>query len=100
VTTLAARAGSVPAAHLYPVRTARRDALRSGLEVRGIETAIHYPEPLHLQPAYAFLGGREGDFTVSEAACRTVLSLPLHPALSDADAGAVAGAVREVLAGT
>jgi dTDP-3-amino-3,4,6-trideoxy-alpha-D-glucose transaminase len=98
LTTLASRPGSVPAAHLYPVRTARRDALRSGLEARGIETAVHYPVPLHLQRAYAFLKGRPGDFPVSEFACETVLSLPLRPSLSDADADAVAGAVREVLA--
>ncbi|MDQ6893396.1 MAG: DegT/DnrJ/EryC1/StrS family aminotransferase [Acidobacteriota bacterium] len=98
VTTLAAREGSVPAAHLYPIRIARRDALRSGLESRGIETAVHYPLPLHLQPAYAFVGGRPGDFPVSESACETILSLPLRPSLSDADVDAVAGAVREVLA--
>ena len=81
VTTLAAREGSVSSAHLYPIRTARRDALLSGLASRGIETAVHYPVPLHLQPAYAFLGHRRGDFPVSEAACETVLSLPLHPGL-------------------
>jgi len=98
VTILAAREGSVSAAHLYPIRTARRDALRSGLETRGIETAVHYPLPLHLQPAYAFAGGRPGDFPVSESACETILSLPLRPSLSDAGADAVAGAVRDALA--
>ncbi|HYK43252.1 MAG TPA: DegT/DnrJ/EryC1/StrS family aminotransferase [Thermoanaerobaculia bacterium] len=98
LTLLASRPSSIPAAHLYPVRTRRRDALRAGLEARGIETAIHYPVPLHLQRAYAFLGGRPGDFPVSESACETVLSLPIRPSLSLADADAVARAVREVLA--
>jgi aminotransferase EvaB len=97
LTVLAARPGSVPSAHLYPVRTPRRDALRAGLAERGVETAIHYPVPLHLQPAYAFLGGRPGDFPVSETACGTILSLPMRPSLSDADVETVAGAVREVL---
>ena len=75
--------------------TERRDALRAHLAARGVETAIHYPVPLHLQPAYAFLGHRKGDFPVSEAACETVLSLPLHPALSDAQVEIVIAAVRE-----
>ena len=97
VTRLAARPGSVPSVHLYPVRTERRDALRSGLEAREVETAVHYPVPLHLQPAYAFLGGRPGDFPVSESACATILSLPMRPSLSDADVEFVAGAVRELL---
>jgi dTDP-4-amino-4,6-dideoxygalactose transaminase len=97
VTTLTARPGSIPAAHLYPIRTARRDSLRSELQRSGIETAIHYPVPLHLQPAYAFLQGRPGDFPVSESSCETVLSLPLRPSLSDAEADAVAGAVCEAL---
>jgi len=92
---LRAREGVIPAPHLYVVRTERRDALRAHLAARGVETAIHYPIPLHLQPAYAFLGYRKGDFPVSEAACETVLSLPLHPALSDSETATVIAAVRE-----
>ena len=81
---LAVRPGNaVPARHLYPVFSDRRDALREHLASRGIETGIHYPFPLHLQPAYAFLGHRKGDFPVSEAACETELSLPMYPTLSD-----------------
>lgn len=91
---LETRKGAVPARHLYPVRTEQRDALREHLAGRGVESAIHYPIPLHLQPAYAFLGYGRGDFPVSEAACDTVLSLPLHPALSDSQAGVVIEAVR------
>jgi dTDP-4-amino-4,6-dideoxygalactose transaminase len=90
---LATRPGSVPARHLYPVRTEKRDALREHLSARGIETAVHYAVPLHLQPGYAFLGGRKGDFPVSERACETVVSLPLYPALADAQVEAVIAAV-------
>ncbi|HVG09358.1 MAG TPA: DegT/DnrJ/EryC1/StrS family aminotransferase [Thermoanaerobaculia bacterium] len=91
---LSTREGAVSARHLYPVRTERRDALRAHLAACGVETAIHYPTPLHLHPAYAFLGRVRGDFPVSEAACDTVLSLPLHPALSDSHAETVIAAVR------
>jgi dTDP-4-amino-4,6-dideoxygalactose transaminase len=91
---LVSRPGSVPSRHIYPVRLQRRDALREHLLSRGIETGVHYPVPLHLQPAYAFLGGRKGDFPVSENACETVVSLPIHPALSDADVEAVIAAAR------
>jgi dTDP-4-amino-4,6-dideoxygalactose transaminase len=91
---LASRPGSVPSRHIYPVRLERRDAFREHLLSRGVETGIHYPFPLHLQPAYAFLGYGNGDFPVSEAACATVVSLPIHPSLSDADVDAVIAATR------
>jgi len=80
---LASRPGTTAARHLYVVRLDRRDAFREFLSERGIETAIHYPEPLHLHPAYAFLGYPKGSFPVSEAACETVVSLPIHPRLAD-----------------
>ncbi len=92
---LAARPGAAPVWHLYPVRTPRRDELKSHLAARGVETSVHYPLPLHLQPAYAFLGHSRGDFPVSEAACETVLSLPIYPSLEDAQVDLVADAVRE-----
>jgi len=95
VTRLAQRPGGVSARHLYPVRLERRDALRAHLAGRGIETAVHYPIPLHLQPAYAFLGHRRGDFPVSERACETVVSLPLHAALTDEQVDTVIEGVRE-----
>jgi dTDP-3-amino-3,4,6-trideoxy-alpha-D-glucose transaminase len=94
LTLLSPRPGSVPAAHLYPVRTRRRDALREALTGAGVETAIHYPTPIHLQPAYASLGRRPGDFPVSEEACETVLSLPVHPLLEDREIEVVASGVR------
>ncbi len=92
---LRSRPGTVAARHLYPVRVDRRDAFRESLARRGIETAIHYPVPLHLQPAYAFLGHGKGDFPVSEAACETVVSLPIHPMLGDPQVLAVIEAVRQ-----
>ncbi|HTD51499.1 MAG TPA: DegT/DnrJ/EryC1/StrS family aminotransferase, partial [Thermoanaerobaculia bacterium] len=95
VTILEIREGSVPARHLYPLRAARRDDLRAHLDSRGIETAVHYPVPLHLQPAYAFLGHQRGDFPVSEQASESVLSLPIHPTLSDEQVELVIEAVAE-----
>ena len=91
---LASRDGSLPARHLYPLRTAERDGLRAHLAARGIETGVHYPEPIHLQPAYASLGRGPGSFPVAEEASRTILSLPIHPALSDGQVEAVVNAVR------
>jgi dTDP-4-amino-4,6-dideoxygalactose transaminase len=92
---LRARPGATPARHLYPVRLPRRDAFRERLAARGIETGVHYPVPLHLHPAYAFLGHGKGAFPVSEAACDTTVSLPIYPGLSDAQADAVIAAVRD-----
>jgi dTDP-4-amino-4,6-dideoxygalactose transaminase len=67
--------------HLYPIRTSARDALQGLLRKRGVTTLMHYPVPVHLQPAYASLGYKSGDFPVAEASCATVLSLPLYPEL-------------------
>jgi dTDP-4-amino-4,6-dideoxygalactose transaminase len=92
---LRVREGTVPSRHLYPVRVERRDAFQAHLSERGVETRIHYPVPLHLQPAYAFLGHRRGDFPVSESACDSVVSLPIYPTLADAQVEAVIAAVSE-----
>jgi dTDP-4-amino-4,6-dideoxygalactose transaminase len=58
-----------------------RDDFRRHLEANGIATAVHYPTPLHLQPAFRDLGYRSGDFPVTEALARSVVSLPMHPFL-------------------
>jgi dTDP-4-amino-4,6-dideoxygalactose transaminase len=80
--------------HLYVVRTPFRDSLRKALENSGIGSGIHYPVPVHLQPAYR---GRVplgvGSLAVSEALAREVLSLPMHPFLSAQDLERVIGAV-------
>jgi len=82
--------------HLFVVRHPRRDALMAALRERGISTLIHYPIPLHLQPAFASLGGRPGDCPIAEAAAAEILSLPLYPEMSDEQARAVASAVRDL----
>ena len=76
--------------HLFVVRHARRDALAAALKDRGIGTLIHYPIPLHLQPALRVRSGDDaGDYPVAEKAAGEILSLPLYPELSDAQAGVV-----------
>ncbi len=69
--------------HLYVVRTPRRDALAAYLKNAGITTIIHYPVPIHLQPAYADRGWRKGQFPLTEAAANEILSLPMFPELTD-----------------
>jgi dTDP-4-amino-4,6-dideoxygalactose transaminase len=80
--------------HLYVVRHPRRDALQAALAKRGIGTLIHYPIPLHLQPAFAGLGGKPGDLPVAERATSEILSLPLYPELDDAIVRRVAETIR------
>ncbi len=83
--------------HLYVVRTPARDRLRSELHAGGIESGIHYPMPVHLQPAYANLGYSPGAFPVSEAAADEVLSLPLYPELTSAAIQRVASVTADCL---
>jgi dTDP-3-amino-3,4,6-trideoxy-alpha-D-glucose transaminase len=81
--------------HQFTVRTARRDALMAHLKERGIASAVHYPSPLHLQPAMAGLvNAREGDLPVSTTAAREVLCLPIFPELTNDEVAAVGEAVR------
>jgi dTDP-4-amino-4,6-dideoxygalactose transaminase len=81
--------------HLYVVRCEDRDATSSALEAQLIRTGIHYPVPLHLQPAFAD-GYGPGDFPVAEEMARTVLSLPMFAELEDAQAERVIDAVLAV----
>ncbi len=90
----AAAPGDAHVWNLFTVRAERRDALRAHLEGQGIGSAVYYPEPLHLQPAFAGLGYRTGDFPVAEALCGEVLSLPIFPELGEGRLARVAGAVR------
>ncbi|WP_134704968.1 DegT/DnrJ/EryC1/StrS aminotransferase family protein [Ammoniphilus sp. YIM 78166] len=69
--------------HLYVIRTKNRDRLMVELAAKGISAGIHYPVPLHLQPAYRYLGYREGDFPVAELASKEILSLPMWPEMGD-----------------
>jgi dTDP-4-amino-4,6-dideoxygalactose transaminase len=86
--------GTEPVFHLFTVRCERRDALAAHLKARGIGSGVYYPLPVHLQPAYAVLGGKEGQLPVAEQASREALSLPMFPELSDADHARVCDAVR------
>jgi dTDP-4-amino-4,6-dideoxygalactose transaminase len=83
--------------HVYAARFADRESVRRKLAENGVATGIHYPVPVHLQPAYAGLG-RDGDFPVTERAAREFLSLPLFPEMSQEQAETVVGAVHDALA--
>jgi perosamine synthetase len=76
----------------------RRDALQSQLRELGIDTAVHYPIPVHRQPAYQRMGYGEVSLRVAERAADEVLSLPVHPALSDADVHRIVDSVERALA--
>ncbi|BAN01758.1 DegT/DnrJ/EryC1/StrS family aminotransferase [Ilumatobacter coccineus] len=65
--------------HVYSVRSDDRDALAAHLSADGIASGIHYPTPVHLQPAFAELGHGRGDFPEAEAAAASILSLPMYP---------------------
>lgn len=84
-----------PVYHIYAVRAKNRDGLRAHLKSRGIETGIHYPIPLHLQPVYANLGYARGDFPHAEQVANEELSLPMYPELRDAQVEMIAQTVRE-----
>jgi len=81
--------------HLFVIRCTDRDGLQAHLQAAGIAAAIHYPVPLHLQPAFAFLGYGAGDFPVAEQCAREVLALPLYPEMSEEAVGQVCVAIRE-----
>jgi len=69
--------------HQYVVRVPERDAWRAALTEAGVQTGVHYPIPVHLQPAYADLGYSRGDFPIAEQAAAEVLSLPMFPEMTD-----------------
>lgn len=69
--------------HQYVVRVPERDAWRAALTEAGVQTGVHYPIPVHLQPAYADLGYSSGDFPIAEQAAAEVLSLPMFPEMTD-----------------
>jgi len=83
---------------LFTIRTAKRDALSAWLKARGIGSAVIYPRPLHLQPAYGDLDYKAGDLPIVEAHASEVLSLPMYPQMTEAQAEEVAQAVKEFFA--
>ena len=85
-----------PVYHLFVVRSERRDQLAAYLERNGVEAAIHYPVPIHLQVPYrAEYGYSEGSFPLAEKLARQVLSLPIHPAITEEEVLTVCRLVRE-----
>ena len=90
----AARPADCPVYHLYVIRAAARDALAEHLRARGIGTGVHYPVPVHRQPAYAHLGYGPGSLPATEAAAAEVLSLPMYPDLTEGAVDTVAAAIR------
>ena len=81
--------------HLYVVRVHNREALMEHLKNRGIASGLHYPIPIHVQPAYAELGYKAGDFPITEAYAETILSLPIYPELDDDKVATVVDAIRD-----
>jgi dTDP-4-amino-4,6-dideoxygalactose transaminase len=89
--------GSEHVFHQYTIRVERRDTVQQHLSDRKIGTSVYYPVPLHLQPLYASLGHKRGDFPHSERAAQEVLSLPMYPELRSDQIARVAEAVLESL---
>ncbi len=79
----------------YTIEVENRDFFETRMKALGVPTAVHYPLPLHLQPVFDHLGLREGRFPASEAAARRVISLPMHPYLTEAEQVKVVEAAKE-----
>jgi dTDP-4-amino-4,6-dideoxygalactose transaminase len=82
--------------HIYAVQSEMRDELQKQLTAAGIQTGVHYPIPIHLQPAYASLGDKSGDLPVTEQLSKSVLSLPMFPELREDQQRHIANVVRTI----
>jgi dTDP-4-amino-4,6-dideoxygalactose transaminase len=83
--------------HQYTIRVEKRDALQKFLAERKIGSAVYYPHPLHLQPLYASLGHKAGDFPHAERAAQEVLSLPMYPELRHEQISRVVDCIQEFI---
>jgi dTDP-4-amino-4,6-dideoxygalactose transaminase len=81
--------------HLYVLLAERRDALAEWLKTRGIATGCHYPVPIHLQPCYADLGYKKGDFPIAENYGARTISLPMYPELNEEQIKGVVASVKD-----
>src|SRR5690606_27377573 len=81
--------------HVYAVRHPARDLVRAAMSAAGIATAIHYPTPVHLRPAYAILGYRAGDLPIADAFATETLSLPIYPEMTQCHLNAVVEAFQQ-----
>ena len=79
----------------FTIQVDRREEVQSTLKAKGIPTAVHYPVPLHLQPVFKHLNLSLGSFPISEVLAQRVLSLPMHPYLTDPELEFISSAVRE-----
>jgi dTDP-4-amino-4,6-dideoxygalactose transaminase len=84
--------------HLYVIRLRNRDVLRERLAEMNIDSGIHYPVPLHVQPAYKRLGYRSGDFPVTEKVTQEIVSLPMYPELTRDEIECTAGGIIDFAA--
>ena len=90
------RAGCRHVYHVYVVRLDRRDEVRAQLTEADIQSGVHYPIPVHLQPAYRDLGYSRGDFPIAESVAAEVLSIPMFPELTASQIATVAGVLRSM----
>lgn len=83
--------------YIYVCRHPKRDEIIAELKKRDILVNISYPWPIHIMPAYQFLGYKEGDFPNTECAAKEIFSLPMYPSLADEEQKTVADALKEIL---
>jgi len=89
--------GNRSAYHLYVVRTKKRNKLYNYLNSKGVETNIHYPIPIHLQKAYSELNLKQGSYPISEMLADEILSLPMHPHLTNEEIEYIVNCIIEIL---
>lgn len=99
ITPPAEQPGNRHVYHQYVVRAQKRDELQKFLAERGVTSRVYYPLPLHLQHCFAYLGGKEGDFPVSEMLAREVLALPMFPELLPEEQERVVSAIADFYGG-
>lgn len=97
ITTPQVLAGAKSVYHHYCVLVPRRDEVQRELSARGIGTGVYYPKSLHVQPCFEKLGGRPGDFPVTESVTASILALPVFPGLTEAQRARVAHETLEVV---
>ena len=85
----------MPVYHIYVIKVKDRDKLQSFLIDKNIDAKVHYPIPMHLQPASKFLNYKEGDFPKAEDTCKNVLSLPVHEFISKSECDYVINSIKE-----
>lgn len=90
-------AGNEHVWHLYVIRVPNRNAVLRRLQEEGVAAGIHYPVPVHLQPAFRYLGYCPGDFPVAEAAAKRLLSLPMYPQITEEQQARVASVIKSAL---